>query len=307
MSIRFGSVGRIFSGDKVVDSYPLNILGAQVLRTIAARLLYNSFSASYHAVPASLSDITQEKVAELQREGIVTWPDFLPRDEFERVRRECFNLIRNHSQVGVHSWGANTIENLGLREVNTDAMLSIQRLTIDPRLEGILGAAEKRPLGPLFDVAEVEHLTQGLAKDLEDPQSQVHSDTFFACHKAWFYVSDVSMEDGPLLYIKGSHKVTARRLFYIYKESCTRKPDADPSRRVTSKELAKMRERKEIFTCASNTLVIANVCGYHGRLQGEAGRERWAVHLSLRTNPFRVHLKRLLGLRQTVTYNPTSR
>jgi hypothetical protein len=286
---RLGSVGQIFSGDKVVDSYSLNVLGAQVWRTIAARLIHNTFPASH------ISGITKEKFAELQREGIVAWPDFLPRDEFERVRQECLKLIL---QVDMARSGVNTHETMRLRNVEAGAMSSIHRLIIDPRLQGILEAAEKRPLGPLSDFmfAEVERLTQGQANNLEDPQSQVHSDTFFSSHKAWLYVSDVSMEDGPLFYIKGSHKVTPRQLFYIYKHSCTRRQDDDPSRRVTAEELAKMSERKEIFTCASNTLVIANVCGYHGHLQGEAGRERWAVHLGLRADPFRVLLPRRLRL-----------
>jgi hypothetical protein len=284
MRIKLGSVSRILSGDKVVDNYALNLLGVQVLRTIAARGVYNIF-------PASPNGIVKERFAELIREGIVAWPDFLPRDEFERVRQECETLIRNHSQVRVERSGANRIEKLNLRNVEISPLSSLHRLTTDERLQKILETAEKRPLSPLSAHATVEHLIQGPAHSLEDPQTRIHSDTFFTCHKAWLYLSDVSLEDGPLIYLKGSHKVTPRQLLHIYKWSCTRTPDVEPSRRVTVGELAKMRERRAILTCASNTLVIANVCGYHGRLQGNQGRERWAVHLALRTNPFGVFLK----------------
>jgi hypothetical protein len=280
-------VGRIFSGDKVVDSYSLNCLGAQVLRTIAARWIYNTF-------PVSVGGVAQEKIAELSREGIVAWPNFLARDDFERVKRECVTLVRNHNQVKVERWGANTIERVYLENVEVGATSSIHRLMTDERLQGILETAEKRPLGRLSAHAQVEHLIQGPANNSEDTQTQIHSDTFFTCHKCWLYLSDVSLEDGPLIYLKGSHKLSPRQLLQIYKWSCSRKSDDDQSRRVTAPELARTWQRKEIFTCASNTLVIANMYGYHGRLQGEPGRERWAVHLQLRTNPFRGHLKQRL-------------
>jgi hypothetical protein len=286
LGMRLGLAGTL-SGNKVIDSYFLNCLGAQVLRTVAARWIYNAF-------PVSVSGIAKEKFAELRREGIVAWPNFLPRDDFERVKRECVTLVRNHNEVKVERWGANTIERVYLNNVEPGATPSIHRLTTDARLQAILEAAEKRTIGRLSPYAQVEHLIQGPAKNSEDTQTQIHSDTFFTCYKVWFYVSDVSLEDGPLIYIKGSHRLSPRQLLHIYKWSCTRKPEADQSRRVTASELAKVWQRKEILTCASNTLVIVNVYGYHGRLQGEPGRERWAVHLQLRANPFRVHLKQRL-------------
>jgi hypothetical protein len=286
----------MFSGDKVVGSYLLNVLGAQIFRTVTARSIFNSVPVLSGAFRSSPGDTVKKKFAELRREGIVVWPDFLPRDEFERVRQECFNLIRDNSQVEVERWGPNTLEIRRVRDGEAGAMSSIYRLIADRRLRGILEAAEKRPLGPLTDRTTVERLTQGEAKNLEDPQSQVHSDTFHTCHKAWLYVSDVGMEDGPLFYVKGSHKMTLRQLYYIYRHSYTIRQGDDQSRRITADELSKLGGPKEIYTCASNTLVIANTCGYHGRLQGEAKRERWTVHLNIRANPFSSFLKRLLRL-----------
>ena len=42
------------SGDKIIESSLLNSLGAQVLRTIAARLIYNTCSAPGDAVHVSV-------------------------------------------------------------------------------------------------------------------------------------------------------------------------------------------------------------------------------------------------------------
>lgn len=279
-----GLVGRVFSGDKIVDSYSLNCLGAQVFRTIAARGVYN-------AVPVSVSGIVKEKFTELEREGMVAWPNFLPRDEFERVKRECGTLVRNRSQVKVKTWGANRMESVPLREVEVGALSGIQRLMTDGRLREVLVAAEKRSLGNLSDYASVQRLVQGPGENSVDAQTQIHSDIFFNCHKVWFYLSDVGLEDGPLFYIKGSHKLTPRQLLHVYKWSTRKRDTDDPSRRVTAEELAKMGQGKEICTCVGNTLVIVNVCGYHGRLQGEVGRERLAVYIPLRADPFRVLMK----------------
>jgi hypothetical protein len=159
-------------------------------------------------------------------------------------------------------------------------------LLADRRLRELLEGAERRPLGNLSKFAKIEHLMQGKVENVADPQSSHHSDTFFNCHKAWFYVVPVLMRNGPLTFSKGSHKLTARRLAYIYKDSCTRSKDDDPSRRVTTAELGEIGEPM-VLTCPANTLVVANVCGYHSRLQGECGAERWAVQIGLRTDPFR--------------------
>ena len=80
---------RMPSGDKIIESSLLNSLGAQVLRTIAARLIYNT-------CPAPVDDSIKEKVDELRTEGVVGWPDFLPTDQFEAVRREFSILFEEY-------------------------------------------------------------------------------------------------------------------------------------------------------------------------------------------------------------------
>jgi hypothetical protein len=64
------------------------------------------------------------------------------------------------------------------------------------------------------------------------------------------------------------------------------------SRRVTPEELESRGLEETVFTVKANTLVVANVCGYHRRLKGVPGRRRLGVHFSHRRNPF---LPRVLG------------
>lgn len=279
MTLRLGSVGRVFSGDKVVESQLLNMLGAQVFRTIAARSIY-------HARPVAVGEDVQDKLATLERDGIVIWPDFLSSKHFEHVRRECFELVPTHPETLTRTAGANTLHALHVRKVEPERSPNIRSFFADRRLEELMEAAERRPLGLLSKYGKIEHLIQGREEEGADPQTSHHSDTFFNCHKAWLYVAPVTMQDGPLTFNKGTHKITPRRLAHIYRDSRIRTADADPSRRVTAEEMAEIGEPM-VLTCPGNTLVVANVCGYHSRLQGEPGAERWALQLGVRTDPFR--------------------
>ena len=279
MTLGLESVGRVFSGDKVVESRLLNILGAQIFRTLAARSIYNMR-------PASVSDDVRERLKTLERDGIVVWSDFLSPAHFEGVRRECLALVPHHREVLNRSSGGNALHVLHIRKVENELLPNIHGLLADRRLQQLLEGAERRRLGPISKYAKIEHLMQGRAEDVADPQASHHSDTFFNCHKAWLYVSPVALEDGPLTFNKGSHKLTAKRLRHIYRDSCKRTEEDDPSRRVTAEEMAEIGDPM-VLTCPANTLVAANVCGYHSRVQGLPGAERWAVQIGLRTDPFR--------------------
>jgi hypothetical protein len=235
MNIRLGSIGRVFSGDKVVESRVLNVLGAQVFRTIAARSIYNTRQ-------VGVSDEVKDKLTTLVRNGIVVWPNFLPATHFEGVWRECFDLVPAHRETLNRTSGANTVQALHVRKVEPELLPNLHKFLADRRLHELVEGAERRPLGPLSKFAKIEHLIQGKVEEEADPQSSHHSDTFFNCHKAWFYVAPVTMKDGPLTVNKGTHKLTARRLGYIYRDSCTRTKEADPSRRVTDKEMAEIGE-----------------------------------------------------------------
>jgi hypothetical protein len=45
----------------------------------------------------------------------------------------------------------------------------------------------------------VRSLTQGEDTGGQDPQTELHSDIYFTSHKAWFYLTDVTLASGPLL------------------------------------------------------------------------------------------------------------
>ena len=90
---------QIVGTNKVVDSKLLNLLGVQVQRTLAARLIYNTRR-------VSVDKAVKDKVDEIRREGIVLLPDFLPPDHFEGVRREYLPLLdQNADKLTVYNTG----------------------------------------------------------------------------------------------------------------------------------------------------------------------------------------------------------
>ncbi len=271
----FQPLKRLFSGDKTVESYVLNRMGAQVIRAVVARAIYNTRRAAEDRS-------VQEYVDELTRDGMVMIPNFLRQDQFENLRHEATQLLERPDKV-ILQHGPNRLEQVVIKEAERTACPAIAQFYDDPRFVGIMSAVEKRPLDATIGSRALEHLIQGPAGG-HDPESDLHSDIFFNTHKAWLYLKDVDTEIGPLVFVKGSHRLSLGQLGYLYQESVSR---SKGSRRITPEELLRLGLEETVLVCKANTLVIANTCGYHRRLRGEPGRERLALHWSVRLNPFR--------------------
>ncbi len=273
------AIRRIVSEDKLVPSWTLNRLGAQVVRTVAARALYNIRRVAG-------ADMVARELAELQRDGIIVIQDFLRPEHFDLVRRESAWLETQRAHATRTMSGSTCVETTAVGTYSQTDLAATCRFFDDPRMRALVSAAERRPFGPLALSGEHERVVQGPAGGEPDPETELHSDIFFSTHKAWLYLDDVQPADGPLVYVKGSHRVTPARLGFIYRDSWMRDPSSNPSRRIAAEEQAAFRVQETIVTCAANTLVLINACGYHRRLSGEPGRTRRALHLSVRANPF---------------------
>lgn len=267
---------RILSRDKAIQSRSLNLLGAQVLRTVIARALYR--------LRASVTDgCPMREAAELVREGMVTVPNFLAPQVFDELSHACVRVLdANSDKLIVHHEGTNRLQVASIADFEQEIPI-INGFYEDPRLIAILQYAEKRRLTGQSGFRGIERLRQGALTEERDTQTELHSDHFYTVHKAWLYLTDVERQHGPLAYVKRSHHLSAAQLRYVYQESCG--PNAG-SRRITADEMRALGLEETVVMCPRNTLVVANTFGYHRRLQGEPGGERIALHLSLRYQPF---------------------
>lgn len=271
----------MFTDKKIIESKPLNLMGLQVLRALGARLAHRS--RRFHVLSG-----VRHKVEQLEREGIVLCSDFLPADRFAALRNECLGLAGLHPASYIRTSGPNRDARVLVRNLDLSHLPALGSFLDDPRLKALLEGAERRFLGDLIQYAKIEHLTQGEDTGKHDPQTELHSDVFFTSHKAWFYLTDVTLSSGPLMFVNRTHLLTPGRLCRVYEHSVKRKPGDDPSRRLSSREIASLPEAT-VVVCPANTLVVANTCGYHARRQGLPGQERCSIHLEVRAkNPFQL-------------------
>ncbi len=276
---------RFFSGDKIVESPALNRLGMQVARTVAARAIYN-------VRPYATDDDLKPKIEELKREGVVQFPNFLPEDTFKKLRAEALRLLDEAQQykgddkkLVVFNVGPNTIELAKIQTYDKAKYNLTHQFLSNPDLMRIFAAAEKRDFDTSdFTLTVVERLTQGEDNDTQDRETAMHSDVFFDTHKAWLYLDDVELEDGPFAYVRKSHYLSRTQLGYIYDHSL--QEGVNQARRITQEELDKLGLKESVMTAKANTLVVGNTKGYHRRLRGQAGGKRHAIHVITRANPF---------------------
>lgn len=272
-------VVRMLSGDKTVESRVLNLLGAQVLRSLLARSMYRMRSVSVDSDVQPLAD-------ELLRDGIVLIPNFLDSELFAKAVEESRRLQQDAElKQTLHHHGPNELKLSSLKTEDYSRYPAIGAFYQDRRLVQLMQVGEKRKVSHTEGGHNYEHLTQGPLNDIKDPEADLHSDIFYHTHKAWLYLDDVTEENGPLVAVKGSHHQSVKQLLHLYRESNNSNKG---SRRVTQDELKELGLEETVITAPKNTLVVANVHGYHCRRRGQPGKERFALHWTLRNNPFRL-------------------
>jgi Phytanoyl-CoA dioxygenase (PhyH) len=278
MAIGPQSVTRFFSADKTVPSRTMNRMGAQVARTVLARVMHN-----LRAPRVSVDPSVRDHVATLERDGLLVIPNFVSDSVVDELKQQAEEIWqREQSKVKVFQHGPNTLnvipeDRVALRPA-LDAFYS------DARLPHLFEAVEHRP--SVFDrraYRAIERLKQAGPLEAEDPETNLHSDIFFTTHKAWLYLTDVTLECAPFVYVKGSHLLSRKLLSYVYKESYQQNAG---SRRITQHELDDLHLEETVLTCPRGTFAMANTFGFHRRMRGTPGNERLGLHVSLRSNPF---------------------
>lgn len=272
-------VARAGTGSKVIHSRLLNRLGIQVLRAAVAR-------GFYRAVQRPVSEDVAGPLATLRSEGVVAVPEFLEAEAFGLLCDEAHRIWseRGH-EARRHDHGGAMVEHLSILHNGMPLASHFGNYLRDKRVRELIEGAEKRRINWFRGLRALERVRY--AEAAHDRESELHTDIFFHTHKAWLYLTDVEREDGPLGYVRGSHAMTPARLRYEYRESVG---ENRPSRRITAEEMSQRALNESVMTCKANTLVVANTCGYHRRLPGKPGRQRHALIMGFRFNPFTLPL-----------------
>ena len=265
----------LLSDQKVVRNPLLNLLGAQVARTVAARGLYHARRAP-GAAPANA------RVETLIRDGVVVWEDFLPPRDFQELTAEFLAVLQRSPSPLHQSRDSAWSRLVNVEQMGSRLLPQTFKFLAKPQLRTLIEQAERRPWDCAFKRCNLQIVTQG-RDPAEDDQTKLHVDTFFHTHKAWLYLTDVGAEDGCLSVVKTSHRLNLWTLWGTYLHSL--RPGDQPSRRISPRELARLGLKETAIVCPANTLVVANVHAFHRRLPGLPGRARLSIHLSARANP----------------------
>lgn len=286
-------IAQVFSAKKMVDSPALNRLGVQPLRAVGARARYR--------VRRTPDDPV---VRTLATEGFVTIENFLPDDVFDATCAEVERYLDGHFPTLLHSLGTTTLRQWYLASLDGQRFPHLEAWRRNARVLELGAGAERRPVRPASGGVLIEDISIG-DYSVADEQTRLHVDSVFHTHKVWLYLTDVTAEHAPLVYVPRSQHLDAVRLRAEYRDSVDPNRCVDPSRRVPDAEVERRGLAPRVLACPRNTLVIADTSGYHARAIGQDGGHRRALYMFFRSNPFRYpwpRARRTLGtVRRAVT------
>jgi Phytanoyl-CoA dioxygenase (PhyH) len=272
---------RTFTSDKIVKSKWLNGWGLQVMRM---KLAQKKYERKHVTIPPQY----ENDIKYFQENGILQLNDFLPLDEFNKLKEEVLAIKSSEPwQETGKEFGPNMLYMFDLYTLSPQKYPLLYKFFSNQKLNDIFSIVEKRKIDIANKeiIAGFQYLVQGPDNGKHDPETDLHADTFFNTHKAWLYLDDVALANGPFTFVPKSHN--------IYLEGRLEKEKnyslditSKGSRRVEKKELDELGLEEKIYTCKANTLVIANTLGYHRRLRGLDGHDRLTIALSARSNPF---------------------
>ncbi len=266
-----------FARNPILGSPRLNRLGLHRTRVAAAARL----SAWRRARMAARLDPADR--AAFDRDGFVLRPDLLPPEAFAALRTAVFDAP------------------LPAREMRQGPTVTRMAALSGPRLAPARAFARRRDIAALMGYAAgragapalfLQSVIARPGRDAADPQTALHADTFHPTAKLWLFLTDVGPEDGPFVFVPGSHRLTPQRLEWEHAQSLTARDDprrhhALGSFRIGEEGLAALGYGPpRTMDVRANTLVIADTYGFHRRSPSARPTTRVEIHGYLRRNPF---------------------
>ena len=239
----------------------------------------------------------------LERDGVLVIPNALPAPLFASVRDEARALVartaRAHPEpthATSRGFGSKLPFTGGFDRFDggtlnrfwdiTQATPGLYAAVRQPRLSALCRAASGFPHQPKR--FWLYRTVAGAELQNPDPQRALHRDTFHSAIKLWLFFEDVADQDGPFEYVPGSQRMTRAR--YRWEHGQARAAvlsRGDGSFRVECAELSALGlPQPRAYPVAANTLIIADVRGFHRRGPGTPGAARLALYANLRTRPF---------------------
>ena len=169
---------------------------------------------------------------------------------------------------------------------------TIKKFAKNEKLIKLIAAAEGVKEVDQFSKLDLETTKFGDPSKDEDLNVPFHADVHFHSHKVLFYINDVKLDGGPFIYCKNSHKNKFDRLLFELMRGQLKDSHEEKWRiqkhldkNFFKKYFQKLKKQEYKVACPANTLVIANVHGFHKRGESNSGVERSLIRIPFRYNP----------------------
>ena len=279
-TIQLFTGAKSFVDNPIIGSKQLNRLGLYTTRIRIAHWL------AAHRRKRLRKKMNARDREQLAEQGYVLVPDFLPAGEFSALRDAILSRAADAREMVQGDAITRRIA------IDADMMRDIPALRTlirAPRWAALMRYVASFNIEPLYYIQTIlSHRFDAPA----DPQLALHADTFHPTMKAWYFLTDVAPEDGPLTYVNGSHKLTPQRLKWE-KEKALAAPEgldrlsSRGSMRITPEELPALGlPPATAFAVPANTLVVVDTCGFHARGASARPSMRIEIWAYSRRNPF---------------------
>jgi RNase P protein component len=269
-----------FADNPILGSESLNRAGLHVSRLrIAHALTRCRRKRLAKRIPRELRE-------RFDRDGFIVVENFLPNDDFAQLQQALLNTA---FECRAQQQGDTITRRVAVGP-------ELQRLV--PTLAHLLRSARWRSLIAYGASTRnrpfhyIQTIVGGVVNGPEDPQVELHSDTFHPSLKAWLFLTDVEANERPLTYVAGSHRLSPERIAWEKRKSVDVLRGGDRlsqrgSFRIRPDELEGLGLPQATRFCVpANTLVIADTCGFHARASTDKPTVRVELWAYCRRNPF---------------------
>ncbi|MBO0737204.1 MAG: phytanoyl-CoA dioxygenase family protein [Alphaproteobacteria bacterium] len=269
-----------FRDNPVIGSPALNRAGLHVKRVRLANAMVERRRKRLCAL------ISEDDRAAFERDGFILKPNFLPPAEFAAVKRQVlsFRGPARHQFQGDGLTRRIALDSRALRQLP-----ALRSLVESPEWLGLIRYVGSFMLEPLV---YIQTIFSQVREAPPDPQTRLHADAFHSSVKAWLFLTDVAAQDGPFIYVPGSHRLTRRRLAWERNASTTAARSSDFQTARGSLRISPQAVRRlgfaapKIFEVPENTLVVADTLGFHARGVSTRASVRLEIWAYGRRNPF---------------------